>query len=58
MKLHLEISSTVIESFDHHQELKYNSLNGEEVPMSSFGLVCKKSFLELGLIMFDKDLQT
>lgn len=42
--------------YDHHQELKYNTINGEEVPMSSFGLVHKK-FLELGLIMFDKDLQ-
>ena len=42
--------------FDHHQELKYNTINGEEVPMSSFGLVHKK-FLELELIMFDKDLQ-
>ena len=42
--------------FDHHQELKYNTINGEKIPMSSFGLVHKK-FLELGLISFDKDLQ-
>ena len=59
---HLELENSIVidvgnSEFDHHQELKYNTINGEEVPMSSFGLVHKK-FLELGLIMFDKDLQS
>ena len=58
---HLELETSMVidvgnSEFDHHQELKYNLINGEEVPMSSFGLVHKK-FLELDLIMFDKDLQ-
>ena len=58
---HLDLENSIVidvgnSEFDHHQELKYNTINGEEVPMSSFGLVHKK-FLELGLIMFDKDLQ-
>ena len=58
---HLALESSMVidvgnSEFDHHQELKYNTINGEEVPMSSFGLVHKK-FLELGLIFFDKDLQ-
>ncbi len=59
---HLELETSIVidvgnSEFDHHQELKYNTINGEEVPMSSFGLVHKK-FLELGLISFDKDLQS
>lgn len=59
---HLNLETSIVidvgnSEFDHHQELKYNTINGEEVPMSSFGLVHKK-FLELGLIMFDKDLQS
>ena len=58
---HLELETSIVidvgnSEFDHHQELKYNTINGEEIPMSSFGLVHKK-FLELNLIMFDKDLQ-
>ena len=58
---HLDLETSMVidvgdSEFDHHQELKYNTINGEEVPMSSFGLVHKK-FLELGLISFDKDLQ-
>lgn len=58
---HLELENSIVidvgnSEFDHHQELKYNTINGEEIPMSSFGLVHKK-FLELNLIMFDKDLQ-
>ena len=58
---HLDLETSMVidvgdSEFDHHQELKYNTINGEEIPMSSFGLVHKK-FLELGLIMFDKDLQ-
>jgi uncharacterized UPF0160 family protein len=58
---HLDLATSIVidvgnSEFDHHQELKYNTINGEEIPMSSFGLVHKK-FLELGLIMFDKDLQ-
>ena len=58
---HLDLETSIVidvgnSEFDHHQELKYNTINGEEVPMSSFGLVHKK-FLELGLISFDKDLQ-
>lgn len=58
--LTLETSITIDvgnSEFDHHQELKYNTINGERIPMSSFGLVHKK-FLELGLISFDKDLQS
>lgn len=59
---HLELETSIVidvgnSEFDHHQELKYNLINGEEVPMSSFGLVHKK-FLELNLISFDKDLQS
>lgn len=59
---HLELETSIVidvgnSEFDHHQELKYNTINGEEVPMSSFGLVHKK-FLELDLISFDKDLQS
>jgi uncharacterized UPF0160 family protein len=59
---YLELETSIVidvgnSEFDHHQELKYNTINGEEVPMSSFGLVHKK-FLELDLIMFDKDLQS
>lgn len=58
---HLDLETSIVidvgnSEFDHHQELKYNTINGEEVPMSSFGLVHKK-FLELNLISFDKDLQ-
>lgn len=58
---HLGLPTSIVidvgnSEFDHHQELKYNLINGEEVPMSSFGLVHKK-FLELNLISFDKDLQ-
>lgn len=58
---HLDLETSIVidvgnSEFDHHQELKYNTINGEEIPMSSFGLVHKK-FLELNLIMFDKDLQ-
>ena len=59
---HLELETSIVidvgnSEFDHHQELKYNLINGEEIPMSSFGLVHKK-FLELDLISFDKDLQS
>jgi uncharacterized UPF0160 family protein len=59
---HLTLETSIVidvgnSEYDHHQELKYNTINGEEVPMSSFGLVYKK-FLELGLIIFDKDLQS
>ena len=59
---HLALETSIVidvgnSEFDHHQELKYNIINGEEIPMSSFGLVHKK-FLELGLISFDKDLQS
>lgn len=58
---HLTLETSIVidvgnSEFDHHQELKYNTINGEQIPMSSFGLVHKK-FLELGLIFFDKDLQ-
>ena len=58
---HLTLETSIVidvgnSEFDHHQELKYNTINGEQIPMSSFGLVHKK-FLELGLISFDKDLQ-
>lgn len=58
---HLALETSIVidvgnSEFDHHQELKYNTINGEQIPMSSFGLVHKK-FLELGLISFDKDLQ-
>ena len=58
---HLELETSIVidvgnSEFDHHQELKYNTINGEEIPMSSFGLVHKK-FVELDLISFDKDLQ-
>lgn len=59
---HLDLETSIVidvgnSEFDHHQELKYNTINGEEIPMSSFGLVHKK-FLELNLISFDKDLQS
>ena len=58
---HLALETSIVidvgnSEYDHHQELKYNTINGEQIPMSSFGLVHKK-FLELGLIFFDKDLQ-
>lgn len=58
---HLTLETSIVidvgnSEFDHHQELKYNTINGEQISMSSFGLVHKK-FLELGLIFFDKDLQ-
>ena len=58
---HLNLETSIVidvgnSEYDHHQELKYNTINGEQIPMSSFGLVHKK-FLELGLISFDKDLQ-
>ena len=58
---HLALETSIVidvgnSEFDHHQELKYNTINGEQIPMSSFGLIYKK-FLELGLISFDKDLQ-
>lgn len=58
---HLDLETSIVidvgnSEYDHHQELKYNTINGEQIPMSSLGLVHKK-FLELGLISFDKDLQ-
>ena len=58
---HLALETSIVidvgnSEYDHHQELKYNTINGEQIPMSSFGLIHKK-FLELGLISFDKDLQ-
>ena len=59
---HLALETSIVidvgnSEYDHHQELKYNTINGEQIPMSSFGLVHKK-FLELNLISFDKDLQS